>query len=343
MVNPATFAGKIRLTVASGDNAAFWMNSRKEGRGIFGFGTQQLELCSSCLAGLRNRVWVEARAKSTQLRDIRIVAEYVDPDGVVMPGDTVTATGVWSRFTRVAHDNMTAEDLLRQPEWRDMNDYARANLIDRGGVGVLPRQVINGRQSHPNGIAIEFTLTPPGVGSLSVPGLPGDLRNDDRPVWDISRQIQYRLQSFNGDAQLQNESISFPVTEEQANDDDGFHDESARPTPRDRFYVVDAPGPGEAAAPNLAIYSQDSREFVRVRFRGSRPSGSIPNTVDPNQPPPARRGGVDGSRASPYILWWSRTRIVKTTVNNVVVWQRDPNSPLETATNWIATEVDPEE
>ncbi len=87
------------------------------------------------------------------------------------------------------------------------------------------------------------------------------------------------------------------------------------------FYVVDAPGftPSKLKLPDSpAVLRQNFLEFMRVRFDGKRPAATVkpPRRTDATDP----NGGVEGSRASEYLPWMSRVRIVLFASG----WKRDP-------------------
>ncbi len=322
-VTPRDFSGPVLIEVTSGDNGALWRTSRKEGKGQNGFGTQRVTLTVDELGKLPtpNVIWLEATKASEKLRDI-VIRAY--PNGAPDKGDDVHATGVWTKVgtnePRFAHDDMTADNLLKLPDWTEMNPGAITYLKMVGGVGPLSSRVVPEISRNPglfNGIAIRFTVTPDGIGK------------QPKVAFDISRQIEYRTLDYAGTNILRNKFVPFPLTEEQANDDPDNKDESNTVTHSNYFFVYDSPGFVYGAAGTEAIARLNAREFVRVAFDNQRPVANISKDVNPNNLNP--RLGVEGSRASPYIPWLSRTRAIKVET----AWMRDPPAPPENEQNRI--------
>jgi hypothetical protein len=281
IVTPGIAEGTtIRISVVSGD-AVLWKTPFKEGAPEWGVPT--VELCGPCLKALWNQIWVEARNPSVNLRDIVIRAEYMGAS------DTVRATGVWSEIREVAHFSMTAEALFSIPEWSDVTDPPKSNIIRRGGVGLRP---ITNQVGVQNVILMQFKLSPAGIGSQ--PGV----------QFDVTRQKERKEWFKTAGSWLQTGDDTFPLMVELPNDDEHNNDESPKPTAADNFYVYDSPGhrPRNAGNSQEYAYKGNFLEFIRVRFDGNRPTGNR----------------VMGSRASAKFAWHGAHRLV----NQGGVWVR---------------------
>jgi hypothetical protein len=89
----------------------------------------------------------------------------------------------------------------------------------------------------------------------------------------------------------------------------------------DHFYVVDIPGWDLRFVPGshtLGVLRDNFREFLRVNFQNDRPRANAPSAEQFR----SGVGGVEGSRASDYYAWFSRTRIIRDEDNN---WVRSPD------------------
>jgi len=288
-INPPVpaFEGTVTLKV-EGDSVRFWKESTKE---------TEIKKLEFNVADLPQTIWVEVTKPSNKVRDIVIRAEH--------PGcqDTVKATGVWAKVTAVAHDRQSAVDLFAEKKWADFTTPPKDRIEFFGGVGLRP---INGTIGVRNVIAIQFTVQPSGV------------QNEPKVNFDITRQIEAMGWDQTGTNPPEVVfSRTFQVPDEEANDDPVAEgDESNYPNVNDHFYVEDAPGRvSDIAGSDLSVLRFNFREFVRVKFDDTKPTGNT----------------VDGSRCSDKFDWHARHRLI----NRSGKWVRSTGDDRESGENDI--------
>lgn len=222
---------------------------------------------------LPKELWVEAIAPSGRLRDIVLTAEYK------CAKDTVRATAVWAEMSNFRNSGTS---LSADADSATINANFAANGGQFGANHVSPLTV--------NGMETEFTVTPPGIGAE--PGI----------VFDVTRQKESRGWVINGNTTTEIFNIgvapsSFPLKDEDPNDDNGTNDEDNQPK-NNHIYSTDFPGAaGDNAFSDRFVLRFNFAEFVRVLLDGS----TFSNTDHV----------IEGSRCSDRIDWRSRMDVLK--------------------------------
>jgi hypothetical protein len=192
---------------------------------------------------------------------------------------------VWANVTDVVSQNLTPAEVDSRlgSDWVNADDPPRQLVYVRGGTGVGPPNA----PDH-NVIVIEFQVTPADMASVPA---------GHRPRFDITRQISgcsfaWDLDEWDPSFALPDphpqRQLHYPSQNEEGSDDAlGNGDESDEPTGEGHMWVIDGPG-GQLRA--LIVDRWNMREFMRVRFDGTDPSGNE----------------VNGSRCSPKQSWYHR-------------------------------------
>ncbi|MCB1208000.1 MAG: hypothetical protein KDK97_01675 [Verrucomicrobiales bacterium] len=267
----AGLTGKVKLTVKSGkDRVKFWEHKEKKNKPIALDGNGSV-LFDIPAGGMDKTIWVEATAASGAVRDIEIWEGYQPAQGALQDGtDKVKATAVWAECT--AYNNEATDTL-----WSDVQDPMKTTFntnIQKFGKNL----------SNPLGgmfyvIGFKFKVQPKDVG------------NEPNVLFDVTRQAEARFWNILTLGRIRNElSKDFPATSgkpDEANDDSVAIDESNVPS-HDNIFSFDSPGPSSVVDASRQIVGRmNCREYVRVSFDGTRPSGDV----------------EQGSRCSPKKEW----------------------------------------
>jgi hypothetical protein len=196
------------------------------------------------------------------------------------------------------------QDLLSQPTWSDLDGPPKDRLDYVGGVGLRP---LISTCVLRNAVAFQFTVYPAGI------ALEGDVE------FDVTREIdgqRWEQLSPGGAFTTKPGTVFFYEQQnEWPRDDRNDGDESEVATQSNHFYSMDSPGIGVGLTSYGEIWRYNFREWVRVRFDGTRPSG--------NQ--------VSGSRCSAKNEWC----VVHTLENVNGIWRRTTGDQQETDDNQI--------
>lgn len=259
----AEFAGQARLeAIAGADRIRVW-ERRIKGKEVALPVTFRPD-------ELPRTLWVEGVKTSAAIRDVGLRYSFAGEQASCE--DAVRATIVWARPGGTKHDR-------GDKVWPDFTDPPKSRFGRLcGGPGLRPPR------PRPFGlrncIVLRFQVLPAGVG------------REAGVRFDVSRQADSELIGVLGGREVFNDQERYPKGD-VANDDAHNRDESRRPSGRDFLYATDAPGTPNPTNRNEGLRTAlrlNAREFIRVRFDGTRPSGNK----------------LDGSRASPRELWHAR-------------------------------------
>jgi len=295
-VTNETIAGDVTLTITGdGTKTELWKAETKAD----GKETSR----SWSIASLPVTVWVEGLDKSAAVRDIEVVlTKSGGAGGGFNNGDVLDKaklTFVWATRTGAEFNRQTAAQLLAADAWKNMTippkNYFIGNPPHYDGTGLLPLKVVGDTMMMYNCMAMKFAFEPANV--WKEPGV----------KFDISRQA-----SSKGWAQIEGKWELFkraddPGDDETANDDKNDFEESSAPNADGEMFEEDAPGADVSPGVSNFVYRSNFREFVRVRFDGTKPAGN----------------GLSGSRCSDRFIWHCRH-----SWTNDNGWARDPGANL---------------
>ena len=306
-VTDETIAGSVTLEMTGdGTKVKLWKKQTKEGGVV-----NQREWAIADIPADGVVRWIEGLDKSAAVRDIAVVLKKKGAGGGFADGaelDKANLTFVWATQTGVEHDRKTAAQLLAADAWKNMTDPPKRHFTGApppfagpfDGTGLLPINLIHGAR---NLIVNKFKVEPANV--WKEPGV----------KFDVTRQSAGKLWLKVGNNWGLEESRTFPTEDEKANDDLYSWDESPSPNASDEMFAIDAPGVGQDAFGDVLWWRANFREYIRVRFDGTKPSGN----------------SIDGSRCSERYDWHMRHRLLK----DGTKWKRDSGDAPESGTNDI--------
>jgi len=308
-----SFGGGVKVTLVSGD-VKFWEKKTKQTEVVFTAGSKTFPV-----ATLPKTIWVEARSASAALRDIVIKSDYFGAS------DTVKATAVWATIAAVEHNRMTPAQLFAMgTPWAKITEPPEALVRSVGGTGLLPEFLATFPSGQKlglfNAILIKFQIAPKAVVGVIDGGI--------RVVrFDGTRQIAVNDWAVAGaTVQLLAGSKTFPATDELPNDDTGISDKSKPEGNADgEYFDFDTPGFGSEILLDFLVSKFSAREFLRVRFDGTRPGSNMPGV-----------NVLDGSRCSPKQAWHVSHLLKKNAATGRLI-RSDGGGANETASNDVAT------
>jgi hypothetical protein len=304
----AGLTGKVKLTVKSGkDRVKFWEHKEKKNQPI-ALDANGAVLFDIPAGGMNKTIWVEATAASGAVRDIEIWEGYHPTQGALQDGtDKVKATAVWAECT--AYNNEATDTL-----WADVQDPMKTSF--NTNIQKFGKNFTNPMGGMFYVIGFKFKVQPKDVG------------NEPNVLFDVTRQAHARFWNILSFERVRKElSKDFPATSgkpDEANDDGGISvDESNVPT-HDNIFSFDSPGPwGLGAAVRQVVCRMNCREYARVSFDGTRPSGDTD----------------EGSRCSPKKNWHMLMWVEKVSGS----WRERAGKPNEVDEDAIQLdETDPE-
>jgi hypothetical protein len=304
----AGLTGKVKVTVKNGkDRVKFWEHKEKKNQPIALDGNGAV-LFDIPAGGMNKTIWVEATAASGAVRDIEIWEGYQPAQGALQDGtDKVKATAVWAECT--AYNNEATDTL-----WADVQDPMKTSF--NTNIQKFGKNFTNPMGGMFYVIGFKFKVQPKDVG------------NEPNVLFDVTRQAHARFWNILSFERVRKElSKDFPATSgkpDEANDDGGISvDESNVPT-HDNIFSFDSPGPwGLGEAVRQVVCRMNCREYARVSFDGTRPSGDTD----------------EGSRCSPKKNWHMLMWIEKVSGS----WRERAGKPNEVDEDAIQLdETDPE-
>ena len=226
-------------------------------------------------------VYLEGMEKSSKVGEVEI---YIKHGARVL--DRAKATFVW-----VEH---TDEGLRKESLWSDAKGVVR-DLFNTHFLGRFGKIYWGPPAYVGHGVGFEFRVYPGGVWDL------------DGVRFDVTRQVEsHGWRITGGTVQADPGPMYWPGRTaftalgptgnviDKANDDvsDGDDNDNSPEDGNGKVYSIDAPGLwSNDGALEQVVTRQNSLEFVRVSFGGTRPAGD----------------NTHGSRCSPKIGWWHRS------------------------------------
>jgi hypothetical protein len=253
-------------------------------------------------------VWVEVTQPSFALRDITVQMSYRNEKYAV------AATGIWVQFTNFrTQGNTPGADADSRPYLAEFN-----GLIAQGcalGTPPVAPPSPGAMQGHMrNGMEIEFTVGPEGIGAE--PGIVFRVtRNHAARTWYVNAQGQQLQYDPNIEAQRPYWT-DFPANLDVATDDNRSADNDAEPR-NDHIYASDFVGlAGKTGGLQRVVYQANFHEFVRVKVNGGKFAEDQQTDSEL----------IASSRGSDFVQWHSRLDVVPDPMTNPTLWMRNPNA-----------------
>ncbi len=244
-------------------------------------------------------MWLEGLVPSTSIDGEEITLRYGR-----IELDKAKVTFVWVTFVEAKHDR---SDKL----WKDIGKPTKDVIDDLGGkVGLAAPSNTFGIR---NVIAFKFKALPVGVGTART--------KTGFVKFDNARQAEGKAWLKTGNTVRPISTRSFPARDDSVNDDLSDHGETNTPNSSGHLFAVDGPGPPLRAIADLLMMRANFREFFRVRFDDTKPSGGTRNAPK-----------IDGTRCSRKFDWHLRHTLKK---NAAGKWERTTGDVKEKDENDI--------